>query len=85
MLIRSSPTELIVGKHNVDKPGSSKVSMTKWCPPENGVKSFENAQAAVDLALRRMKQEKIDLLQCELQTRDRPDEAALKGSADMIP
>lgn len=40
--------------------------MTKWCPPENGVKTFENAEAAVELSMSRMKQDKISLLQCKL-------------------
>jgi hypothetical protein len=40
-------------------------ALTKWCPAENGIKSFENAQAAVDLALRRLGQGTIALLQCE--------------------
>ncbi|OKL59899.1 hypothetical protein UA08_04537 [Talaromyces atroroseus] len=55
--------ELVVGKHKEAKPASSKVTFTKWCPPENGIKTFENAEAAVDLARRRMNQDKIDLLQ----------------------
>jgi aryl-alcohol dehydrogenase-like predicted oxidoreductase len=57
--------ELIIGQHNTTKPRTSKVAFTKWCPAENGVKTFENAEAAVDLALRRMNQDKIDLLQCK--------------------
>lgn len=56
--------ELIIGEHNMTKPGTTKVAFTKWCPAENGIKTFENAEAAVDLALRRMKQDKIALLQC---------------------
>jgi len=45
-------------------PETKKIAFTKWCPPENGIKTFENAEAAVDLALQRMNQTKIDLLQC---------------------
>ncbi|KAI1344658.1 NADP-dependent oxidoreductase domain-containing protein [Xylariaceae sp. FL0016] len=39
-------------------------ALTKWCPPENGVKSFAQAKAAVDLACQRMGQEEIALMQC---------------------
>ncbi|TGO35003.1 hypothetical protein BHYA_0174g00290 [Botrytis hyacinthi] len=54
--------ELVMGQHNL---ASTKkiIAFTKWCPPENGVTSFENAEKAVDLALERMKQEKIQLMQ----------------------
>ncbi|KAI3391607.1 hypothetical protein diail_7037, partial [Diaporthe ilicicola] len=37
--------------------------LTKWCPAENGVKSFENAEAAVSLALKRLGHRQIPLLQ----------------------
>jgi hypothetical protein len=40
-------------------------AFTKWCPPENRIKSFENAQKAIDLALSRMGQGQIALMQCE--------------------
>lgn len=59
--------ELIIGQHNTTKPGSTKVAFTKWCPAENGVKTLENAEAAIDLARKRMNQDKIDLLQCKPQ------------------
>lgn len=40
-------------------------AFTKWCPAENGIKTFENAEAAVDLALQRMGQKQVSLLQCQ--------------------
>ncbi|KPI40770.1 uncharacterized protein AB675_10725 [Cyphellophora attinorum] len=58
--------ELVVGKHNelARTTGNSKsVSFSKWCPEEDGVMSFENAEAAVDRALQRMGQERIELMQ----------------------
>ncbi|KPI36253.1 uncharacterized protein AB675_7366 [Cyphellophora attinorum] len=55
--------ELVVGEHNVSRPNSTKIAFTKWCPPVTGDKSFEKAEAAVDLALRRMRQKKIVLMQ----------------------
>lgn len=58
--------ELVVGHHNAHS-GNKLTAFTKWCPPENGIKTFENAQAAVDLALKRMGQQQIALLQCEAQ------------------
>ncbi|KAH8674278.1 NADP-dependent oxidoreductase domain-containing protein [Xylariales sp. PMI_506] len=54
--------ELVIGKHN-ETSSAKKVAFTKWCPAENGVKTFENAEAAVDLALQRMSQKKIELMQ----------------------
>ncbi|TRX97178.1 hypothetical protein FHL15_001972 [Xylaria flabelliformis] len=39
------------------------VAFTKWCPPENGIKSFQAAEKAVDLALQRMGQKQITLMQ----------------------
>ncbi|KAK6376456.1 hypothetical protein LTS17_007051 [Exophiala oligosperma] len=54
--------ELVVGHHNRTSK-TCKVAFTKWCPKENGIKTFANAEAAVDLALSRMGQQKIDLLQ----------------------
>lgn len=41
-------------------------SFTKWCPAENGNKNFKQAEEAVDLALSRMGQTKLDLMQCML-------------------
>jgi aryl-alcohol dehydrogenase-like predicted oxidoreductase len=38
-------------------------AFTKWCPPENGDKSFEQAEKAFDRALQRMGQSQIALLQ----------------------
>ncbi|KAL6250488.1 hypothetical protein RBB50_002790 [Rhinocladiella similis] len=54
--------ELVIGHHN-KMSTTRKVAFTKWCPKENGIKTFANAEAAVDLALGRMGQHKIDLLQ----------------------
>ncbi|KAF7538489.1 hypothetical protein G7054_g2880 [Neopestalotiopsis clavispora] len=54
--------ELVVGHHN-KAHASSSTAFTKWCPAETGIKTLENAEAAVDLALSRMGQEKIELLQ----------------------
>ncbi|KAH7131109.1 NADP-dependent oxidoreductase domain-containing protein [Dactylonectria macrodidyma] len=54
--------ELVVGHHNATSTAKT-VAFTKWCPQENGVKTFENAEAAINLALKRMGQTKIDLLQ----------------------
>ncbi|KAI0407711.1 NADP-dependent oxidoreductase domain-containing protein [Xylaria palmicola] len=38
-------------------------AFTKWCPPKNGKKSFKTAEQAVDLALQRMGQKQIELMQ----------------------
>ncbi|KAF5674952.1 endoribonuclease l-psp [Fusarium heterosporum] len=54
--------ELVVGHHNTHS-GLSLTAFTKWCPPENGIKTFENAEAAIDLAFSRLNQESIALLQ----------------------
>ncbi|KAL0943398.1 endoribonuclease L-PSP [Colletotrichum truncatum] len=56
------PAELVIGQHNrtSDRPITA---FTKWCPPENGDKSFENAEVAVNLALKRMNQTQIALMQ----------------------
>ncbi|CZR51659.1 related to hormone-sensitive lipase [Phialocephala subalpina] len=54
--------ELIIGEHHK----RSKLNInafTKWCPAENGINSFKNAEKAVDLALSRMGQKEIDLMQ----------------------
>lgn len=53
-----------MGQHNLTST-KKMIAFTKWCPPENGVASFKNAEKAVDLALERMKQEKIELMQCK--------------------
>lgn len=57
-------TELVVGHHNQHSE-LPVTAFTKWCPPENGVKSFENAEKAIDLALSRLSQKSIALLQCK--------------------
>jgi hypothetical protein len=56
--------ELVVGHHNStsDLPLTA---FTKWCPPENGITTFENAETAIDLALTRLGQQQISLLQCK--------------------
>lgn len=54
--------ELIIGHHH--KVSSQKITaFTKWCPAENGIKSFEQASDAVDLALSRTGQVQIALMQ----------------------
>jgi hypothetical protein len=56
--------ELVVGHHNStsDLPLTA---FTKWCPPESGITTFENAEMAIDLALTRLGQQQISLLQCK--------------------
>ncbi|KAI1176587.1 NADP-dependent oxidoreductase domain-containing protein [Nemania sp. FL0916] len=54
--------ELVVGRFRATCPHNV-VAFTKWCPAETGIKSFEAAERAVDLALQRMGQKQIDLLQ----------------------
>ncbi|KAL3453096.1 NADP-dependent oxidoreductase domain-containing protein [Aspergillus insuetus] len=39
------------------------MTLTKWCPPENGDKSFKQAEKAIDRAFQRMGQSQIALLQ----------------------
>ncbi|CAN8102217.1 unnamed protein product [Discula destructiva] len=57
-------SEIVVGHHNTTHaPGPKSTAFTKWCPAENGIKTFANAEAAVDLALARMHQTQIALLQ----------------------
>ncbi|KIW17451.1 hypothetical protein PV08_04645 [Exophiala spinifera] len=58
----TADAELVIGHHGRTSR-TRKVAFTKWCPKENGIKTFANAEAAVDLALSRMGQQKIDLLQ----------------------
>jgi aryl-alcohol dehydrogenase-like predicted oxidoreductase len=56
--------ELVIGEYNAKQASSSgMVAFTKWCPEENGITTLEQAQAAVDLALSRMNQKSIDLMQ----------------------
>ncbi|KAH7024816.1 NADP-dependent oxidoreductase domain-containing protein [Microdochium trichocladiopsis] len=57
--------ELVIGKYN-GRPAvdpRSITAFTKWCPQENGITTFEHAEAAVDLALSRMGQKRIALMQ----------------------
>lgn len=55
--------ELVVGSHH--KLFNTKMTaFTKWCPEEEEDKSFERAEKAIDLALTRMGQKQIALLQC---------------------
>ncbi|KAJ8131701.1 hypothetical protein O1611_g1920 [Lasiodiplodia mahajangana] len=54
--------ELVVGRFHATS-SRNMLAFTKWCPPENGIKSFEAAEQAVDLALRRMGQKQITLMQ----------------------
>jgi len=57
-------TELVVGCHH--KTSAEKLTaFTKWCPAENGVKTFDNAEKAIDLALSRLGQKYVALMQCE--------------------
>lgn len=55
--------ELVIGQHHALDASPEITAFTKWCPAENGIKTFEQAEAAVDLALARMGQKKIDLMQ----------------------
>ncbi|KAK8034889.1 hypothetical protein PG993_009884 [Apiospora rasikravindrae] len=57
--------EVVVGQFNASTTNDSRklTAFTKWCPPEDGEKSFENAEAAVDRALTRMGQRSIALMQ----------------------
>ncbi|KAI0811431.1 Aldo/keto reductase [Xylaria sp. FL0064] len=54
--------ELIVGRFHAIS-SQHMLGLTKWCPPENGIKSFEAAKQAVDRALERMGQKQIALMQ----------------------
>ncbi|TGJ85179.1 hypothetical protein E0Z10_g3607 [Xylaria hypoxylon] len=54
--------ELVVGRVHATS-SRNMLAFTKWCPPENGVKSFEVAEQAVDLARQRMGQKQITLMQ----------------------
>lgn len=61
-------SELVMGKHH-EISKQNKTAFTKWCPAENGIKKFEQAEEAVDLALRRMGQKSIALMQCSFPIR----------------
>ncbi|KAI0107193.1 NADP-dependent oxidoreductase domain-containing protein [Nemania sp. FL0031] len=54
--------ELVVGRFGAVS-SRNMVAFTKWCPPETGNKSFEAAEQAIDLALQRMGQKQITLMQ----------------------
>ncbi|KAL5340189.1 NADP-dependent oxidoreductase domain-containing protein [Aspergillus crustosus] len=54
--------ELVMGKFR-ETSQKNMTAFTKWCPPENGDKSFEQAEKAIDRALERMGQSQITLLQ----------------------
>ncbi|KAJ8114083.1 hypothetical protein ONZ43_g4993 [Nemania bipapillata] len=54
--------ELVVGRFH-ETSSRNMLAFTKWCPPENGTKSFEAAEKAVDLALQRMGQKQLTLMQ----------------------
>ncbi|KAL3475694.1 NADP-dependent oxidoreductase domain-containing protein [Aspergillus californicus] len=54
--------ELVMGKFRATSD-SAMTAFTKWCPPEDSDKSFEQAEKAVDRALERMGQSQITLLQ----------------------
>ncbi|KAF4637234.1 hypothetical protein G7Y89_g850 [Cudoniella acicularis] len=54
--------ELVVGHHNANSQ-LPLTAFTKWCPQENGVKTFGNAEKAIDLALSRLSQKQIAILQ----------------------
>ncbi|KAI0433497.1 Aldo/keto reductase [Xylaria sp. FL1042] len=54
--------ELVVGRFHATTSRHI-LGLTKWCPPENGIKSFEAAEQAVDRALERMGQKQIALMQ----------------------
>lgn len=55
--------ELITGHHHSTSVLRS-TAFTKWCPTSQSQDSFKQAQDAVDLALNRMAQKQIALLQC---------------------
>ncbi|KAI0134741.1 NADP-dependent oxidoreductase domain-containing protein [Xylariales sp. AK1849] len=54
--------ELVMGKFRATSTRDI-TAFTKWCPPENGIKTFEQAAQAIDRALKRMGQNEITLLQ----------------------
>lgn len=55
--------ELVIGQRHALAASRKITAFTKWCPVENGIKTFEQAEAAVDLALARMGQTRIELMQ----------------------
>ncbi|KAI0536115.1 NADP-dependent oxidoreductase domain-containing protein [Xylaria digitata] len=54
--------ELVVGNFRASSPHDM-LAFTKWCPPENGIKSLEAAEQAVMLSCERMRQKQITLMQ----------------------
>ncbi|KAF4335511.1 endoribonuclease l-psp [Fusarium beomiforme] len=54
--------ELVIGYHNTNS-ALPLTAFTKWCPTENGIKTFENAEDAINLTLSRLNQKTIALLQ----------------------
>ncbi|TVY87348.1 Flagellar radial spoke protein, partial [Lachnellula willkommii] len=54
--------ELVIGEHHRSSVRKS-TAFTKWCPAENGIKTFKQAEDAVDLALSRMGQKSMALMQ----------------------
>ncbi|KXT00119.1 hypothetical protein AC579_7199 [Pseudocercospora musae] len=54
--------ELVVGVYNKRSAGPT-TAFTKWCPPESGDKSLEQAEVAVSRALTRMGLRQIQLMQ----------------------
>ncbi|KAK2033495.1 Aldo/keto reductase [Colletotrichum zoysiae] len=74
--------ELVIGEHNRIKSASAEiVAFTKWCPEEDGNTTFEHAEAAVDLALSRMKQKSLALMQYHIW--DYTDDTYLKNLAHL--
>ena len=57
------PLELVVGRYH-ELFNAEMTAFTKWCPAEDEDKSFARAEKAIDLALTRMGQKEITLLQC---------------------
>ncbi|KAI3325923.1 Aldo/keto reductase [Xylariaceae sp. AK1471] len=54
--------ELVIGRFHATS-SREMVAFTKWCPPENGIKSFEAAEQAIDRALQRLGEKQITLMQ----------------------
>ncbi|KAI1812396.1 Aldo/keto reductase [Poronia punctata] len=54
--------ELVIGRYRASS-SQNVMAFTKWCPPEDGEKSFEAAERAIDRALQRMGQGEITLMQ----------------------
>ncbi|TVY45493.1 Flagellar radial spoke protein [Lachnellula subtilissima] len=54
--------ELVIGEQHRSSVRKS-TAFTKWCPAENGIKTFKQAEDAVDLALSRMGHKSVALMQ----------------------